>query len=471
LWFPRPISADDYSPQIDLWPLFFYDKDKKSGETTVELLWPFFSWNENAKSKGFFFRPFYNKREEKGRNHVEEEFLWPFGHTVTDDGIQQSRFFPFYFFTEEKKPDGQVEQDRTTLPFFFGRKKPGEDYNAVFPFYGRITKRYGRDEIFFIMWPVFTRQKKDEIIVINVLWPFFSYSKYEGGGGFKFWPFYGHSEKKDKYYKTFIIWPFYNRQHVKLDSGATYDMTLVPLFYVNEESPAGTTKGSWPFVYTQVNNKEKYTEKWFPWPFLGNRRGERDRLDQVWPFYIFNQHGQRKTTNVLWPFGWFVDNKTVDSTEKSARVFPVYYQYEEKWDKDKSTETYLQVWPLMHTNKDREGNKYTQAISPIWLRQDAGFQRNWGPFFWIFQDWRTAKGDSSDRFMWRIARHDKKGETEYSELHHVFAALTEGKDKGTVRLLGNALAFERDGAKEKVKVFSVPVWSSEKKPAAAEGAK
>ena len=27
---------------------------------------------------------------------------------------------------------------------------------------------------------------------------------WKGGGGFKFWPFYGHSEKKDKYYKTFI---------------------------------------------------------------------------------------------------------------------------------------------------------------------------------------------------------------------------------------------------------------------------
>ena len=44
-------------------------------------------------------------------------------------------------------------------------------------------------------------------------------------------------------------------------------------------------------------------------------------MDQIWPFYLFDQHDQRKTTNILWPFTWFVDNKTVDSTEKSARFF------------------------------------------------------------------------------------------------------------------------------------------------------
>ncbi len=460
-----PARADDYVSQLDFWPLFFSAKDKKTQETTGEFLWPFFAWHETPKTKEFYFRPFYNKREEKGRGHVEEEFLWPFGHTVTDDGLKNSRFFPFYFYTEEKKSDGHLEKDFTFLPFLFGRKKPGESYNAVFPFYGRITKRYGRDEILFIMWPVYTRQKKDEIVVINVLWPFFSYSKFEGGGGFKFWPFYGHSEKKDKYSKTFILWPFYNRQHVKLDQGGTYDMTLVPLFYVREESPAGSTKGAWPFVYTQINKPQKYTEKWYPWPFLGERRGENDRLDQFWPFYIFSQHGQRKTTNYLWPITWFVENKTTDSTEKSSRVFPLYYQYEEKWDKDKSTETYLQAWPFMHATKDRQGNRYTQVVSPIWIRQDAGFQRNWGPFFWFFQGFQNAGGDSSDRYFWRWFRHDKKGETEYTELKHVFAVLREGEQKSAVRLLGNALSFERDGPTQAVKIFSLPIWTSAAPPA------
>jgi hypothetical protein len=461
------IFPDDYSPQLDFWPVFFYAKDKKSDETTVELLWPLFSWNEDKKSKGFFFHPFYNKREEKGKKHVEEELLWPFGHTITDEDLKNSRFFPFYFYTEDKKPDGHVEKDFTFLPFIFGRKKPGEDYNAVFPFYGRITKRYGRDEIIFVLWPIYTWQKKDDITAVNILWPFFSYSKYEGGGGFKFWPLFGYSVKKDKFSKTFILWPFYSRQHVTLEEGGTYDMTLVPLFYVKEDSPAGTTRGAWPFVLNQVNKKEKYTEKWYPWPFLGDRRGEKDRLDQIWPFYVFRQHGQSKTTNYLWPFSWFYENKTINSTEKSARIFPIYYQYEEKWDKDKSTETYLQIWPVMHTDKDREENRYTQAISPIWLRQDAAFQRNWGPFFWIFQSWRSKKGDTSDRILWRVFRHDKKGETEYLEVRHVFAVLNEGKEKGALRLLGNVLAFERDKGTERVKLLGFPILGGEKKSQSA----
>jgi hypothetical protein len=313
-----------------------------------------------------------------------------------------------------------------------------------------------------VLWPFYVRQKKDDVQSVSILWPFISFTKFEGGGGFKFWPFYGHAEKKDSYYKTFILWPFYNRQHVKLEKGGTYDITLIPLFYVKEDSPAGSSRGAWPFVYTKVDKNAKYTEKWYPWPFLGERRGETERLDQVWPFYVFNQHGQNKTTNYLWPFTWFVEAKTPDSTEKSARFFPFYYQYEEKWDKDKSTETYVQVWPIMHTQKDRQGNRYTQSLSPIWLRQDAAFQRNWGPFFWLFQDWRDPKGNTSDRVLWRLFRHERKGDTEYWGIAHLFSSLKEGKDKSSLRLPFRLLSLDRDGPTETVKVFGFPIWSRQK---------
>ena len=66
-----------------------------------------------------------------------------------------------------------------------------------FPLYGHIRDRLFRDEIFFVLFPIYGESRKRDVVTDNYLYPFFHLRLGEGLQGWQFWPLIG-SEHKDE---------------------------------------------------------------------------------------------------------------------------------------------------------------------------------------------------------------------------------------------------------------------------------
>ena len=97
-----------------------------------------------------------------------------------------------------------------------------QNYTAVFPFYGHLKHRLFRDEIDFIMFPLYSQTRKKDVVTDNIPIPFFHLRHGDGLHGWQFWPLVGH-EHKDVTTQTngfgdtqivgghdscFALWPF-----------------------------------------------------------------------------------------------------------------------------------------------------------------------------------------------------------------------------------------------------------------------
>src|SRR5260221_9286451 len=67
-------------------------------------------------------------------------------------------------------------RDRFTLfPLYFQQRSPDptENYTAVFPLYGHLKHRLFRDDIYFILFPIFAESTKRGVVTDNYLFPSF----------------------------------------------------------------------------------------------------------------------------------------------------------------------------------------------------------------------------------------------------------------------------------------------------------
>src|SRR5262249_48789417 len=124
----------------------------------------------------------------------------------------------------------EPERNRFTLfPLYFQLRSsdPSQNYTAVVPFYGTIRHHLFRDEINFVMFPLYAQTKKKDVVTDNYLYPFFHLRHGPGLEGWQLWPFVGR-EHKDVTTKTngfndvqtvpghdsfFMLWPIYFNDH------------------------------------------------------------------------------------------------------------------------------------------------------------------------------------------------------------------------------------------------------------------
>ena len=86
----------------------------------------------------------------------------------------------------------------TLFPIYFQQRSPdtNENYTALVPFYGHLKDRLFRDEIFFVMFPIYSETRKRDVVTDNYLFPFFDLRHGDGLHGWQFWPLVG-AEHKD----------------------------------------------------------------------------------------------------------------------------------------------------------------------------------------------------------------------------------------------------------------------------------
>jgi hypothetical protein len=379
-------------------PLFVYSEDEEKEGKALDILGPLFSYRKNTEREDLALRPFFYRR--KDPEHTLLEYLYPLGKYERTGEEVRSYFTPLYATRRDlTKPETQ-KKERTFFLAIWGETDEGEKYGGVFPFYGRLKKRFGRDEMSFFLWPLFSRSREGENQTTTLLWPIFSLTSGGGKEGWKVWPLAGKEAKENDYEKSFFLWPIFHfeKRHLYTDDPTTIQMA-VPFYVSLASSRRAHTAVLWPFFAYTRDEDDPYTQWDFPWPFVQWARGTDKAILRVFPFYGRKYWEGREQGYYLWPIYAYTRYGDEDHRKEDNRYLLFSKDERDEWINRGEKERRLRIWPLFYYRAEKEGGAY--AYWPCLLPFDYdGFERNWMPLLSLFEYRRSPQGASESKFLW-----------------------------------------------------------------------
>jgi len=405
-------------------------------------------------------RPFYT-RETDGRGRTVTDVLWPVA-TMRKWGNDSDWRFLTAVGHDDDAGDPAGAYRAWFLPFFFfGRNRAGEDYGAVFPLGGRIEGWYGRDEVSFILFPLYARSRLKDIETHHVLWPLLSRTTGDAVYQARFFPFYGYSRRGDMMERTFILWPVWNRVkdckpgasgggfmlfpfggHVKMGDQETW--MLLPPFFRHTRTREGTAGACpWPLVQWQQGKSRKL----YVWPLYGRRTSEGDNVS-FW----------------AWPLVWKGRTQRDGVQRDRFRVFPVYSQEVLRKADQSGTavaDRYVSVWPLVSYRQS--GSNTTWRMMDLWpFRDTPAIERNLAPWWTVYDRRRTGEG-TSGRLLWGLARWSTRKDGEVYRSLFPLGAMRRDRQGDRYReweFLKGAAGYRRDESGRSYRLLYFLRWRS-----------
>lgn len=424
---------------------FAYDRHPnvlKEGQTT-EILGPLFGWETSGSATLFRFSPVFSLYKDSAIPQTEFEIGYPL--ISLDKFGAEYRFHIFQVLSwsggQQMKDDGQAK--RTSIfPFYFRQKStdPALNYTAVVPFYGRLKNRFFRDEVFFVMMPLYVQSVKRGVTTFNYLYPLFHRREGPGLKGWQFWPLAGHERKEvttstnmwneqvmsGGHEKFFALWPFFFKNTTGIGTTNVQKQWVTLPFYTSQIASNRTSKSyGFPLGYTHTVDREAgYEEHGAPWPFVVFARGTK-HVNRVWPFFGKAGNDTLQSDFYAWPI--YKYNRISTELLERERTRILFFLYSDIRERDKTNRTALlrrDFWPLYTWRKDREGLERLQVLSilePI-LPNNKSIERVYSPVYALWRSENNPKtGASSKSLLWNLYREEKRPELQkHSALFGLF---------------------------------------------------
>ena len=444
-------TPDDLDPSLDLWPMLrLWSPPLKLPENHGEAIYPVVEWHNEELSSKFFLRPLYSRRDDKFNDVVEWDLLWPFVFGTERPDLRRIVVFPLFVKDTLTSPEGEETSRTILLPLYYRKSVEKEGVQQprsllFFPFGGVLHDFLGRNRIVVAMWPLYVKQESKTATSWSVLHPIFAWVRWEDGGrGWKVWPLFGVNRRPDRMRAMFVLWPIYHDQWAKTELGEFKRRWIFP-FYGKIEEPGGWEWAVlWPFFSGRYEKAIDQTTYWYPWPFLGHRTGaERDGV-AFWPIYRTSRSPDRRNTSFLWPFGWYRHETPRGADNVSFRITPLMFYQRERLYESAAGETVdetrareerprtesggWQLWPLIRRRWNHDGSGDLELLSLMPLRNYGPWERNFAPFFRLFQYQRDADGARSWRVLWRLVRVDRGPKESYTAVRPLFSARSRTAD-------------------------------------------
>ncbi len=450
---------------INLGPLFYMEKDSEKGTKTIDALGPFVSYKRGEHEKEYGFRPiFYNYRN-YNKDMTSFDFLYPLSTHRTFEGDTKFQMLVYiFFYRSDIRPSGFVEKDFTFFPFVFSKRAedPEESYFAFFPFGGRVKNKYGKDEISFFLFPLFMQTKKDGVTNNNFIWPFIGSYHGEGVRGGRLWPVYGKRYKPDTFSESFALWPIFLNREIEF-MGYEAKMKAVMPFYYGVDFPGRKQRTYlWPFFNT-IDNTERGFKRWdMPWFFVSISRGS-VHTNRLWPLYSKRREEGYETGFLLWPLYQykFADLETYRQERRTFALF-LYKDIKDKpiQEGGKSGRA-IHFWPLFSFKSKTDGPAHFHLISPLetFLPENPPRERNWAPFWRIFNWERDEEGNEFSSFLWNTLRTEHTKESTKIELRPIIPLISieSGETRSNFSLLGGFLGYSRKNSNKTLRFLYIPV--------------
>ena len=454
--------SQDLAPE-NISPFFHIQTNPEKQVRRLDAAGPFYTQVESPQEQEWTFRPFFSYRKDVKNQTEELEFLYPLGrYRKTPEGVQ-TRFIPFYFSYQSFHEDDGEKENVDLFPFFWGKTKDGKPYGGFFPLGGIFRDRFTRDEIDFVLWPLFTRIKEGETRTYHFLWPIFSLI--EGGDrkGFRIWPLVGHEEQQGEgaFRRLYFLWPIflYEQRYLDTDQPKTY-FYIFPL-YMGEVAPYLQRHiFLWPFFQYYYEPNFDYLQLDLPWPFFQYARGENNTFGiRFWPLFTYRKVDNRERASLLWLlYRW--EKQEDEVFDEVLHRFFVFSKVHLLYVKPENRmEQVIKLWPLFRYAEDGRGlvHFYFPDLVPMdW----EGFERHYGMLFRIFEYYNDGQGREVTKFLWGLYYHQRQKDLERIELSFLFTYLKE-KDLLEVSFLKGLLGYRREGLNRRWRIFYIPTsWET-----------
>jgi hypothetical protein len=442
------LAADGFhaGPLFDGFPLTL-----TPGHRT-EAFGPFFYSEFQDTRRTWALPPLFSSTWDPATDFQEVDFAYPL-MTYRRFGTEHRwQTFQFLSFSGGRNQADQAARRFTLFPVYFQQRsvESNQNYTALLPLYGHLKNRLFRDEIFFVLFPLYGESTKKDVVTRNYLYPFFHLRQGDGLRGWQFWPVAGHEHKEvtlqtngfgdtrviGGHDSRFVLWPFFmTRQSGIGTETPQQELSLLP-FYSGLHSPQrDSTTVLWPLI-THVTDREQHYREWeTPWPLIVFARGEGKTTTRIWPLFSHAQNTNLESGFFLWPLYKFNRMQSGPSDRKRTRI--LFFLYSDKILKNVETgdtRRRIDFWPLFTHSRDFDGATRLQVLSVLepFLPNSPSVERVYSP---VWSLWRAEHnpraGAASQSLLWNLYRRDTTPQsTKTSALFGLFQFQSGAEGRG-----------------------------------------
>jgi len=414
-----------------------------------EALGPLFAAQQTGADWQWDVAPLLSFTRTVDMDWTESDFLYPlftwrrFG---TEYRVQLGQFLAFSGGRVQEGPDTRLF---TLFPIYFQRRSddPSLNYTAVVPFYGHLDNRLFHDDIKFVLFPLYSETRKQDVVTDNYLYPFFHLRSGGNVTGWQVWPLAGAEQKQPVpatnsigevetqggYDRFFAAWPFFYKDVSGLGTTNREARLEVLLFYSRLRSPLRDESCyGWPFGYWRTDDRgKKYHERDFIWPLFEFARGEKN-VTRVFPFFSRGAGSGMEDDFYFWPIYKYLRTESTGFEREHTRI--VFFLYSDLREKNRENGERLHrvdFWPLFSYSRDMEQKERLQTMSVLepFFPDNPSIARDYSRLWSL---WRTEKdgktGAASQSLLWNLYRHESgPGTKKYSLLFGLFQYQSGGK--------------------------------------------
>lgn len=420
-----PVSASE----ADRWwgPLFSEFELTVNPGRGQEALGPIWGSEKTDELSLWRISPLISGVREPDLERTEWEILYPLA-TYDRFGTEwRLQFFQMLNFAGSESLDGEVKRRQTLFPIYFRQQTSSgtNDYLAVLPIYGHLRNRLFRDEVRFLLVPLWAQTRKRGVTTDNYLLPFFHVRHGGGVKGWQFWPVLGTETKVitvrtnvldelepvPGHRRHFFAWPLFFNETTGIGSANPATNLYAFPVYLRTRSPA--MDYDWRLFFSHRTNRVARYEEWTaPWPFIGKARGPGKRALRFWPLWGHATSGILTSDFIAWPF--YVHKKLDSPPLERERHRFLYFAYSNLREEDMETgRAYRRrdLWPLFTWRHEKDGSERLQVLAPLEgiLPHNKSVERLYSPLWSIWrQETQPATEFRSQSFLWNLWRREQR---------------------------------------------------------------
>ena len=424
---------------------------------TLHAFWPIY-WEFGGEKR--FFGPLASYKHESDRTSLTirpiffsydsneggvYNYFYPLGKSSKD----KSYFVPFYISrglsqSEEPTIDTPISSqtsDTSLLLLFHGVSSRGS-YGGLFPFYGKLYDRFGKDEIGFLLWPLYSYTETDGATKTNLLWPFFTiYTGTEKG--FKLWPLMGSRERQGIKKSSFFLWPVFYKEKDGINSDEPVDKFYAMPFYLSSQSK---TREEYMFMfplywYSKNPNGEK---RRILWPIFSFANREDATGYSIFPLISSEKKDSYSTFSILWPVLYNETKWSINDRQYMKKRVLLINRYVEDEDG-----LFFNVWPIFERQEEQgRTHLFMPSILPI---RSSDFDKIIKPLFTLMEH-RVEGNRSMSSFLYGLfTKEEDDDENWKARFAFIFELKKESGNLG-FELLSGLLGFDNS----RIKVLFIP---------------
>jgi len=435
--------------QVDFGPLYCQWRTTDL-QTNIEAVGPVFGQVMADHAVAWAVHPIVSYRRDWQAESTEVDVLYPV-FTYDRRGIEYKwQVFQLISASGGTAAEGTNFHRFTVFPIFFAQRSgdPAQRYAALFPVAGTIKYRFFRDEIQFILWPLYVKTVRRQpgqtpdvaqfgtrgggriqpaetkIVTYNVIAPVFHVRHGDGLKGWQVWPLigcerkavtartniWGELETVPGHKSRFFLWPVWLEQICNIGTtNVERHLAFLPLYAQLRSANRDSTSYLWPIGLTiTVDRGRRYREVGAPWPLVVFASGEGKTTRRVFPIFSQARSLTAESEWYLWPI--YKMNKLHAQPLERERVRILFFLFSDTVERNTQTDVTRRrtaLWPLFTASRSYDGTERFQLFSilePI-LPNNTGVERNYSPLWTI---WRSEKnpsaGTTTRSLLWNLYR-------------------------------------------------------------------